>query len=180
MMPGRVGVVVAVRRRVRVRMVLHLAGPCGGGRTVVVLGRHLAPGARATRGVTPGAAPHAPQVSRRRAARHRAPATCNMRQEVLSLVIHVRSTPFLCPEGQEGDDEGCVGGGRVGGGVGWWPHDFLCEITRFQVSDRAACSAPRLHYSSGANQYGVGAIASGRFRVTFFANPTHFMQRYFK
>lgn len=70
MVSGRVGVVVGVRWRVRVRMVLHLARPRGCGRALVVLRRHLASGTRTAGGVTPCAATHAAEVARRRTARH--------------------------------------------------------------------------------------------------------------
>lgn len=78
MVPGRVGVVVAVRRCVRMRMVLHLVRPGWRGRALVVLGRHVAARTRAAGrvGSTPAAASHAAaEVSRRRAPRDRASAT---------------------------------------------------------------------------------------------------------
>lgn len=70
MMPGRVRVMMGVGRRVRMRMVLHLARPGRRRRALVVLRRHLASGARAAGGVTAAPATHATQVTRRRAARH--------------------------------------------------------------------------------------------------------------
>lgn len=76
MMPGRVRVMMGVGRRVRMRVVLHLAGPGGRRGALVVLRRHLASGARAG-GVSAAPAAHAAEVTRRRAARHGTSAPCN-------------------------------------------------------------------------------------------------------
>jgi len=80
MMSGRVRMMMGMRRRVWMRMMLHLTRPGGCRWALVVLRRHLASGARAPGGVTAAPAAHAAEVTRRRAARHRTSAPCNKRE----------------------------------------------------------------------------------------------------
>lgn len=77
MVTGRVWVVMAVGRRVRVttRVMLHLVRPCRGRWALVVLGRHVAARTRAAGRVGTAAAAHAAEVARRRASRYRASTT---------------------------------------------------------------------------------------------------------
>jgi len=95
MMSGRVRMMMGMRRRVWMRMMLHLTRPGGCRWALVVLRRHLASGARAPGGVTAAPAAHAAEVTRRRAARHRTSAPCNKREPgTVSELLRI-SRPLL-------------------------------------------------------------------------------------
>lgn len=96
MMPRRVGMMVGVWRGVRVRMVLHLAGPGRRRRALVVLRRHLAARARAAGCVSASARAHAAQVTRRRAPRDRASASCENRDFMFEVRLDFRKQLIHC------------------------------------------------------------------------------------